>query len=103
MARDTSKPIGRIADSGYGCDRVAHKIDWFIQYEGPQAVFADEEGAVFAFPDGQSLALHWYARHPRWLVGLYCMRAPGSGERFSRMRCASDLRDQAVALRRAAA
>lgn len=105
MPRDASKPIGRIADSGYGCDRVAHKIDWFIQYEGPQLVFADNTGAVYAFPEGQSLALRWGAQHPRWMVGIYCLRRRRSGAVFTLARChiADDLRERAAELHEAAA
>lgn len=71
MTRATDKPIGTITLSGYGVTRAAGAVHWYLEYEGPQVVFVDADGRVFALRDGTLLADAWLAHHVEWLVGRY--------------------------------
>lgn len=71
--RDPEKPIGRIARNGsdIGVFRAAGAIHWYALYEGPQHVFIDDDGRVFALPQGMTHADIWITNRHAWWTGNY--------------------------------
>jgi hypothetical protein len=74
--RAPDKPIARInCCSGYGLEAAAGRIAWYVIYEGPQTVFVDDEGRVFAAQQGCSMMLRWIESHQPWWVGNFTAKA----------------------------
>jgi hypothetical protein len=72
--RDPEVSLGRIARTGFGLSRRAGAVHWFLYYEGPQRVFMDPDGQVFAMPVGLRCEERMCGEHPDWLVGTYSAR-----------------------------
>lgn len=71
MTRCAEVPVAHIRASGYGLDRATRRIHWFVLYEGPQTVFVDDMGTVFAAPDGCITERALMAGHVDWCVGRF--------------------------------
>jgi hypothetical protein len=69
--RAPDKPIARISKSGEGIDAAASRAFWYVIYEGPQSVFVDDGGQMFALPQGCALMLRWIDAHRAWWVGNF--------------------------------
>lgn len=96
MARAHERPVGRIAKTGNGLARAAGSVHWYLEYEGPQAVFMDDVGNVFTFPCGTMLALTWSERRANCLVGIYTRVGNPKYQGFAEVRkqLVADLRER---------
>lgn len=104
MSRDCKRPIGRVAVSGYGIERTVDAVHWYLRYEGPQSVFMDDDGSVWAAVKGTATELRLLAQHSQWLVGSYEMGDVRSNtERLHRSYLIDDLRERLRELRELAA
>lgn len=102
--RDARQSIARICANGYGIARAAGRVHWRVLYAGPQSVFVDDAGRVYAVPANTPLEARMIADQRSCWIGTYhALLTRKRGVPLSRERIAADLLARAKELQGVAA
>lgn len=98
--RDRCRAIVRVSRNGYGIERAAGSVHWYVMSEGPQVVFLNASGALYALPQTTPEVSVWLQQRADCWVGNYTLHdATAARARDLRNLIIDDIRARLLELR----